>query len=205
VSNTGVVKLIDFGIVKGHSAQAPTKAGVLKGKIAYVAPEYLTGTLDRRADLFAVGIIAHELLTGRRLFHTSNDLETLMRVRNMRIAPPSRLRGDVPPALDAIVMKALARDRTERWQTAREMRDALTTLFGDVRHAGIREWVAWAFQETPTVPVVSQVIRVIDALEREPAVIDEPVVEQPPWAPLLLLSMMSLAIAFVLVGLYVVA
>jgi serine/threonine protein kinase len=207
VSRDGVVKLIDFGIVKGHSSQAATEAGVLKGKVAYIAPEYLTGALDRRADLFAVGVIAHELLTSRRLFHTSNDLETLMRIRNMRIAPPSRLRGDVPPELDAIVMKALARDRTERWQTAREMRDALAALFGDVRPAGVGEWLAWAFQEAPMAPVVSQVIRVIDALEQEPAagVVEDIEVREPSWAPLLVLSMMSLVIAFVLVGLYAVA
>jgi eukaryotic-like serine/threonine-protein kinase len=222
VNKDGVVKLIDFGIVKGHSAQAATEAGVLKGKVAYIAPEYLTGALDRRADLFAVGVIAHELLTSRRLFHTSNDFETLMRIRNMRVAPPSRLRGDVPPELDAIVMKALAREPAERWQTAREMRDALTAQFGAVRPKAVGEWVEWAFQAAPMTPVVSQVIRVIDALEQEPAefveqaldveildadsIVEEVILDPPPsWVPLFVLSMMSLAVALLLVGLYVVA
>ena len=216
VNQDGVVKLIDFGIVKGHSAQAPTEAGVLKGKVAYIAPEYLTGALDRRADLFAVGVIAHELLTSRRLFHTSNDLETLMRIRSMRVAPPSRLRGDVPPELDAIVMKALARDPAERWQTAREMRDACAALFGAVRPKAVGEWVEWAFQATPMTPVVSQVLRVIGDLEHERAdfvveapdveVLDaEPITVDPRWMPLFVLSMMSFAVAILLVGLYVVA
>jgi hypothetical protein len=152
-----------------------------------------------------------------------------MRVRSMRIAPPSRQRGDIPPELDAIVMRALARDPDERWQTAREMRDALTRLFGAVRPKAVGEWVDWAFQTTPMKPVVSQVIRVLDALEQEPPaeqpvaeddilvaadvdddieeVLDEDIVEDTPPStlPLFVMSMISLFVAVVLVGLYVVA
>ena len=205
ISKDGVVKLIDFGIVKGHSVQAMTEAGVLKGKLSYMAPEYLTGALDRRADLFALGVIAHELLTGRRLFYSSNDLETLMRVRTMRIPPPSRLRSDVPAALDAIVMRALARDPAERWQTAAELRAALEALYGSVEPEQISQWVTWAFDREAPLPM-SQVIRAIDALEQEPPPLPPPalVVVQPS-VTLFVLSFMSLLLAILLVSLYAIA
>ena len=207
VSQDGVVKLIDFGIVKGHSVQAMTEAGVLKGKLSYMAPEYLTGVLDKRADLFALGVIAHELLTGHRLFYSSNDLETLMRVRTMRVPPPSRLRSDVPAALDAIVMRALARDPDERWQTASELRAALEDLYGPVEPNQVAEWLGWAFQREAPLPM-SQVIRAIDELEQEPPPPPPaPVVALPPPSvlPLFVLSAMSLLLAILLFSLYAVA
>jgi serine/threonine protein kinase len=145
ISGGGIVKLIDFGVVKGHSAQA-TEAGMIKGKLAYVAPEYLEGRIDSRADLFAVGVIAHELLTGRRLFYSEQAVDTLSRLRTMEVIPPSRTRTKVPLELDAIVMTALARDPDRRWQTAREMRDALISLqHGAADPAEISSWVEWAF------------------------------------------------------------
>lgn len=168
VSNGGIVKLIDFGIVKGHSSQAPTAAGLIKGKLAYVAPEYLAGQLDSRADLFAVGVIAHELLTDRRLFYGHNDLDTLTKLRTMRIAPPSRTRADIPGDLDAIVMTALERDPDRRWQSARAMRAALVELQGEVDPHPIAEWVAWA--TTQPEPTFDSTL--VDVLEK----LDEPTV-----------------------------
>jgi eukaryotic-like serine/threonine-protein kinase len=164
-SRDGTVKLIDFGIVKGHSSQASTQAGTIKGKLAYVAPEYLVGRLDRRADLFALGVVAHELLAGRRLFSGKNDLDTLTRIRELRVAPPSRWRPGVPADLDAIVMRALERAPEQRWQTAAEMRAALVALrYGVVDPTPIREWIDWAVHREP--PQVSQLLNVIDSLDR---------------------------------------
>ncbi len=124
VSTDGVAKLIDFGIAKAASSNVRTKTGFIKGKFAYVAPEYIAGKIDTRVDLFAAGVIAHELLTGRRLFQVENDMETLKRVQRMQIEPPSKWNPKVPPALDDIVMTSLARNPEERWQRASAMRNA---------------------------------------------------------------------------------
>jgi serine/threonine protein kinase len=128
VAEEGVVKLIDFGIAKAQGSGMQTMSGTIKGKYGYMAPEYLDGKLDARADLFAVGVIAHELLTGRPLFTTSDDIDTLQRVRNMPIEPPSRRNPEVPQEIDDIVMTALERDPDRRWQQATALRTALTTL-----------------------------------------------------------------------------
>jgi serine/threonine protein kinase len=124
VSTDGLAKLIDFGIAKAASSNVRTKTGFIKGKFAYVAPEYIAGKIDTRVDLFAAGVIAHELLTGRRLFQVENDMETLKRVQRMPIEPPSKWNRKVPPALDEVVMTSLARDPDERWQRASAMRNA---------------------------------------------------------------------------------
>lgn len=149
VSTSGVVKLIDFGIAKASAAGMQTMSGMLKGKFAYMAPEYIAGQLDARADLFAVGVIAHELLTNRPLFAGKDDIDTLTRVRDMRIAPPSQQNRNVPPEIDDIVMTALARDPERRWQHATALRTALTTL---TRRLGlvasntqVIQWLDWAF------------------------------------------------------------
>jgi serine/threonine protein kinase len=153
ISKTGIVKLIDFGIAKDRSARRQTEAGYIKGKHAYVAPEYTYGQLDRRCDLWGLGVVAHELLTGRRLFAGGNDADTIRNVRSMLVPPPSRHAPGISPELDRIVLKALEREPTQRWQNAGEMRAALT----DERHRlgvavtgrQIREWAEWAFRQTP--------------------------------------------------------
>ncbi|HEX3473476.1 MAG TPA: protein kinase [Kofleriaceae bacterium] len=151
VSTTGVVKLIDFGIAKASAAGMQTMSGTLKGKFAYMAPEYLAGQIDPRADLFAVGVIAHELLTNKPLFSGRDDIDTLTRVRDMPIAPPSKKNPLVPPEIDDIVMTALARDPERRWQHATALRSALTTL---TRRLGlvasnpqVVQWLDWAFTQ----------------------------------------------------------
>lgn len=164
LSHEGTAKLIDFGIVKGHSSQAPTAAGLVKGKLGYVAPEYLAGRIDSRADLFALGVIAHELLTDQRLFYGANDLETITRLRTLRVPPPSRSRPDVSRALDEIVMTALERDPDRRWQSALEMRDALVALRETATPRGVALWKRWAFAR-PERQIDPQLVAVLDSLE----------------------------------------
>jgi serine/threonine protein kinase len=153
VSEGGVVKLIDFGIAKASAAGMQTMSGTLKGKFGYMAPEYIAGRIDARADLFALGVIAHELLTNRPLFSGRDDIDTLTRVRDMRIEPPSKKNPQVPPEIDDVVMTALARDPDRRWQHATALRSALTTL---TRRLGliatntqVIQWLDWGFAQTP--------------------------------------------------------
>jgi serine/threonine protein kinase len=166
VSGSGVVKLIDFGLAKVRSSRG-TKAGILKGKLSYMAPEYTLGQLDARADLFAVGIIAHELLTGRRLFDHQNDFEIINMLREMPIQPPSRWAPTVPHDLDDIVMTALQRNPANRWQSAQALHAA---LLGAAREQGyalappaLAKWTEWAFTQKPRTEE-SGLARVIDDL-----------------------------------------
>jgi serine/threonine-protein kinase len=126
ISQTGNVKLIDFGIAKAAGRQQQTATGALKGKLSYMPPEQAYGQkLDRRADIYALGIVLWEMLTMRRVFRADNDLAMLDEVRNPRIAPPSTYSNDVSPELDAAVMFALAPDREARPKTALELRRRL--------------------------------------------------------------------------------
>jgi len=129
LSYDGAVKILDFGIAKalgGEAVDESTKSGTLKGKFAYMAPEQtVSNEIDRRIDIFATGIVLHEILTGRRLFKGENDMQTIERVRRCEVVAPSLFNPLCPPQLDQIVLQALAKDRDERYQSASEMADAL--------------------------------------------------------------------------------
>jgi len=126
VSYEGETKVADFGIAKAESNAYETKDGVLKGKFEYMSPEQTTGeALDARSDLFSMGIILFEMVTGRRLFKTDSDTATLKKIRDEDVIAPSVMKPDVPPALEAIILKALTRDRDQRYQSAEEMAEDL--------------------------------------------------------------------------------
>lgn len=166
VSASGAVKLIDFGIAKAAHSRVQTQAGYIKGKLSYVAPEYTLGRLDHRADLFGIGVIAHELLTGRRLFLAETDVDIIHNVREKPIVPPSRSNPAIPHDLDDIVMTALQRDPDKRWQNAAAMRVALANAAREVGPASARqiyEWIEWAFTQEPWRD--SLVVRLVDKLE----------------------------------------
>ncbi len=151
ISGTGVLKLIDFGLAKAKRTTEETAVGVIKGKYGYVAPEYVQGRLDQRADLWAVGIIMYELLTSRRLFDGADAFETMMRVREMPIPRPSIGNPAVSPELDEIVMRALERDPQRRWHSAAAMRDGIRVVMAQPGNAiddhGVTEWVQWVLQQ----------------------------------------------------------
>ncbi|MFT3709343.1 MAG: serine/threonine-protein kinase [Archangium sp.] len=126
VSFEGGVKVVDFGIAKAADQATVTKSGVLKGKYSYMSPEQAGGQpIDCRTDIFALGVVMYELLTGTRLFKRATDIQTLNAVSECKVAPPSEISGRIPPDLDAIVMKALAKDRKDRFSEARQLGAAL--------------------------------------------------------------------------------
>lgn len=127
LSFDGAVKLTDFGIAKASSNL--TTPGMLKGKFAYMAPEQARGeTVDGRTDLFALGIVLWELLTGGRLFEADNDVAVLRAVQDSVIVPPQRLNPLVPAELNQVVVRALSRPPAERFQSAQEMERALANF-----------------------------------------------------------------------------
>jgi serine/threonine protein kinase len=129
MSYDGEVKLIDFGIAKAAGKAGKTQAGILKGKFGYMSPEQVRGLpLDRRSDIFAIGIVLYELLTGERLFVGESDFSTLEKVRNVEIMPPSTYNRRIPEELEQIVLKALAKDVDDRYQTAMDLHDDLQSF-----------------------------------------------------------------------------
>lgn len=127
VSYEGEVKILDFGIAKATSKISRTEAGVLKGKFSYMSPEQASGQeIDQRTDIFAVGVIFHELLTSKRLFKADSDLQTLERVKIANVAKPSETNSQIDSDLDAIVLKALKQNSDDRYQTSAEFLRELT-------------------------------------------------------------------------------
>jgi serine/threonine protein kinase len=139
----GVVKVMDLGLVKANSVIHGSSTEVIKGKLAYLAPEVLERkSLDRRADIWALGVIAWELLTGRRLFRRKSDQKTLRAIARARIAAPSYFCPSLPAAVDAVVMKALSRDPSARYETARCFGRALLAAAGKrVDHGDVQHWL----------------------------------------------------------------
>ncbi|MBU8896192.1 serine/threonine protein kinase [Corallococcus sp. M34] len=126
VGFNGGVKLIDFGVAKASGKLSQTVVGTIKGKHAYMSPEQARGEpLDCRSDVFGLGTVFYELLTGMRLFKRADEMSTLKAVVSAKIQPPSELLPDIPKSLDAIVFKALARKRDERYATAGALQLAL--------------------------------------------------------------------------------
>ncbi len=126
VTYGGAVKVVDFGIAMAADRIAKTEVGQIKGKFRYMSPEQVAGDpLDRRSDVFALGITLFELATGHRLFARASRVATMKAITDAPVPPPSLLNPAIPPALDAIALRALERDPAARWRSAAEMRMAL--------------------------------------------------------------------------------
>lgn len=122
----GAIKVIDFGIAKSQTNSESTQAGTIKGKLAYLAPEYLDGIeLDPRYDEFAVGITLWEMLCSRRLFKATNDLAVLKKIQKCEIPAPSSINPNVPKELDELVLKILSKNREGRFEDLEKLNRAL--------------------------------------------------------------------------------
>ena len=162
ISFEGDVKLTDFGIAKAASKATVTEAGALRGKLLYMSPEQAWGkAMDRRSDLFSLGIVFYEMVTDHKPFLGSSEVSILETVRECKVAAPSSLNREVPPALERVVMKALERDPERRYQDAAEMYRDLEAVM----------------HETPPPPTAATLARFMETLyepqEREATVVDE--------------------------------
>jgi serine/threonine protein kinase len=162
ISFEGDVKLTDFGIAKAASKATVTEAGALRGKLLYMSPEQAWGkAMDRRSDLFSLGIVFYEMVTDHKPFLGSSEVSILETVRECKVPPPSSLNREVPPALERVVMKALERDPERRYQDAAEMYRDLEAVM----------------HEAPPPPTAATLARFMETLyepqEREATVVDE--------------------------------
>jgi hypothetical protein len=128
----GEIKVIDFGVAKTRLSSCQTRAGAVKGKVTYMAPEQVRGeTVDRRADVFAVGVMLWEAATGLRLWQGVSEHTMMKQLSVGRLLAPRAVSPDLPEPLEAIILKALAPEREDRYATAAEMQAALETYLED--------------------------------------------------------------------------
>src|SRR3954467_13198912 len=137
LSVRGDIKLVDFGIARAKDPDRAhkSKSGTLKGKYGYMSPEQvIEQQLDARSDVFSVGVVLAELLTGRRLFAAANELDVLLMVRDAKLSRYEKYGMDIEPGLSDIVRKALKKPVDERWSSAAAFRDALNEWLFEHRH-----------------------------------------------------------------------
>lgn len=145
----GVTRLLDFGVAKAAVRLQQTRTGELKGKVAYMAPEQLDRhEVSRSTDLYAMAIVLWEALTGKRLFEAETEGQLVRRVMQGTTTPPSSVRPDVSPALDAVVMRALARAPGDRYPSARHLAGAIEGATEIARTPDIGAWVQSVAKKT---------------------------------------------------------
>ena len=194
----GGIKLIDFGVAKAAGRAQHTATGILKGKFPYMSPEQAEGEdIDARSDVFALGIVLWELLTERRLFKGENDIVTQKLVKACKVPPPSAIKAELPKELDAIVLKALAKNRDDRYPDALSLRMALEdfalarkipassarphtqAVTAPSRRAGKRNSGVWVIAGTVAILAVGVLAIVFKPVPRPEVPVIEPVVETP--------------------------
>ncbi len=137
----GVARVLDFGIAKAAMRLQSTREGQLKGKLAYMAPEQLSGEVTHHSDIYSAGIVLWEMLTCRRLFMADTEAQLLRKVMDVEVKEPSRHNPEVTPELDRIVMTALARDPARRYATARAMSEDLDAAVRPASSNAVADWV----------------------------------------------------------------
>jgi serine/threonine-protein kinase len=142
VGADGVPRIIDFGVAKAAGRLQTTREGVIKGKVAYMAPEQLSAqATTRRVDVYAMGVVLWEMLVGRALFRADHEAALVAVVMAGKIEPPSTLVPDLPSGLDALVMTALAREAADRFESAHEMADMLVRVLPPALPTDVGKWV----------------------------------------------------------------
>jgi serine/threonine-protein kinase len=141
VGTDGVARVLDFGVAKAAGRLQTTREGQLKGKIAYMAPEQVSGEVGRASDIYSASVVLWEALTGRRLFAGTNEGHVVKLVLENRVPPPSEIVSDLPSVLDALTLRGLSRDPADRFATAQEMALALEDALPPVAPSRIGAWV----------------------------------------------------------------
>ena len=187
VGADGVSRVLDFGIAKASGRIHSTRDGEIKGKFAYMPPEQLHGEhLDRRADIYAAGVVLWEALTGERLFLGSAEMPNLQRLLDADVDPPSSRIADLPASFDAVALKALAREPGDRYPTARAMAEALEACGPAATATEVSAWVESLSGES-----LARRARLITTLEAQPeppaqgGIVDEETLTVPLPLPLL--------------------
>ncbi len=149
VNRDGVAKVLDFGVAKAAGRFHTTREGNVKGKLPYMSPEQLRGQpIDRQTDVYAAAVCMWEALTLRKLFKGENEGAVLEQVLFGAVDPPSTFNPDVTPALDALVMRGIERDKTKRFATAKEMAQALERTLHPALATDVGDWVELVAGET---------------------------------------------------------
>jgi eukaryotic-like serine/threonine-protein kinase len=188
VGTDGVARLLDFGAAKAAQRSQTTQGGQLKGKLAYMSPEQVScDEIDRRCDVFAAGVVLWEALSGKRLFEADNDARVMKKVLSGEIPPPSSIAAGVSPRFDEICARALSRDRTGRYATARDMALAIEKASSLATASEVGSWVEQVAHDA----IALRAARVTEVESRsdifvkgsQPADIEVTLAEDPPVAP----------------------
>ncbi len=152
LSYEGAVKIVDFGIAKAKDKVDETRSGVIKGKFGYMSPEQANGeSVDHRTDIFSTGIILFEMLTHKRLFVADNDMATLKMIQECAIPLPSRVNPKIPPELEKIILKALTKDLTLRYQSAgqfhRNLQEYMNKFYPSYTQREVNDLLQGVFRE----------------------------------------------------------
>jgi serine/threonine-protein kinase len=156
----GVARVLDFGVAKAVGRVQESRAGQLKGKLSYMAPEQLLGRTTRTADIYAASVVLWEALTGQRLFDGEDQAMVLSKLMAREIPAPSSVNPQLSKEIDALVMRGLAREPTERFATADEMARAVEAVVGVVTPSEVGHWV-----ETVAKDALHNRLRRVEALE----------------------------------------